>query len=157
MRPLWCFPGFFKLIAEKMPYNTVEEMVSLWPVGLDSCLPFTFTSRCELTFENFTLRAGRAVTMLAVEQREGEERHVCCRLKGLQGASAEVRIPLSCQGEFYECESNECFTLQEIMCSPHLSSRRFRFSKTTKCGPLVLSPVYQVQAIMHCEYFLLLK
>ncbi|KAM3873297.1 protein THEMIS2 [Diretmus argenteus] len=142
--------GLFTLVPEEMPYSTVEEMVSLRPLSLDCCLPFTFTSRSEMTFDDFTLGAGRAVTMLSVEQREGEEGRVRCHVQGQQGVSAEVLIPLSCQGEFYECESKECFTLRDIMSSPHLCSRRFCFSNTTMCGRLlVLSPVYEVSAIMH--------
>ncbi|XP_071373270.1 protein THEMIS2 [Centroberyx affinis] len=142
--------GVFKLVPEGFPYSTVEEMVSLRPLGLDSSLPFSFTSCSEMTFDNFTLGAGRAVTMVSIEQRKGEEDRVRCHLQGQQGASAEVLIPLSCQGEFYECESKECFTLKEIMSSPCLCSRRFHFNNTTMCGrPLVLHPIYQVQAIMH--------
>uniref|UniRef100_A0A8C8CUQ2 CABIT domain-containing protein n=1 Tax=Oncorhynchus tshawytscha TaxID=74940 RepID=A0A8C8CUQ2_ONCTS len=143
----------FKLVPEKMPYSTVEEMVSLRPVGLDTCFPFTFTSRCELTLQNFTLGTGMAVTMLHIEQQDGDEEScVRCQLRGQQGASADVLIPFSCRGEFYECESDQTYTLQEIMSSPHLCSRHFCFSKKTKHGAsLVFSPIYQVQAIMHCE------
>uniref|UniRef100_A0A8C7GUM7 Thymocyte selection associated family member 2 n=1 Tax=Oncorhynchus kisutch TaxID=8019 RepID=A0A8C7GUM7_ONCKI len=109
--------------------------------------------RCELTFENFTLGAGMAVTMLYIEQQDGgEESCVRCQLRGQQGALAEVLVPFSCRGEFYECESDQTYTLQEIISSPHLCSRRFRVSKKTKHrGSLVFSPIYQVQAIMHCE------
>lgn len=135
-----------------MPYSTVEEMVSLRPVGLESCLPFTFASHSKMTLGKFTLGAGRALTILSIEQHEAEEGQVRCLVQGQQEASAEVCIPLSCRGEFYECESEECFTLREIMSSPCLRSRRFRFMNTTKYKhPLVLSPVYQVHAIMSCE------
>uniref|UniRef100_A0A667Z359 Thymocyte selection associated family member 2 n=1 Tax=Myripristis murdjan TaxID=586833 RepID=A0A667Z359_9TELE len=138
-----------RVVPEKMPYSTVEEMLSLRPVGLDSCLPFAFNSHSEITLDNFTLGAGKALTVLSTEQREGEEGQVRCHFQGQQGASAEVVIPLSCRGEFYECESEECFTLQEIMSSPHLCSRRFCLNNTTMGDrSLVLSPVYQVQAIM---------
>lgn len=141
--------GVLELVPEVMPYNTVEEMVSLRPVGLDSSHPFTFTSSCELTFENFTLGAGKAVTMLSIVEREGEESLVRCQIRSQQEATAEVLVPLSFHGEFYECQGDQ-YTLQEIMLSPHLCSRQFRFSKTTQCGgPLLLSPIYQVQAIMH--------
>ncbi len=147
-----CFSGLFKVVPEKMPYNSIEEMVSLRPVGLESCLPFTFTNLSKMTFGNFTLGTGKALTVLSIERREGEEDLVRCHVKGQQEASAEVCIPLSSQGEFSECESEECFTLQEIMSSPSLRSRRFRFINTTKYErPLVLSPVYQVHAIMNCE------
>ncbi|CAJ1062697.1 protein THEMIS2 isoform X2 [Xyrichtys novacula] len=142
--------GLFKVVPEEMPYNSMEEMLILRPVALDSCLPFTFTCNAKMTFGNFTLGAGRALTVRSIEQRQGEEDQVRCHVKGQQEASAEVCIPLSTQGEFRECESEECFTLREIMSSSYLRSRRFRFMNTTKCQqPLVLSPIYQVNAIMN--------
>ncbi|KAM9310186.1 protein THEMIS2 [Pholidichthys leucotaenia] len=142
--------GLFKVVPEEMPYSTVEEMVSLRPLSLDSCLPFTFTSHSKITLGNFTLGAGRALTMISIERCQGVGEQVRCRVHGQQGASAEVYIPLSARGEFFECESEECFTLRQIMSSPELRSRRFRFINTTKCErPLVLSPVYQVHAIMN--------
>ncbi|XP_060937120.1 protein THEMIS2 [Limanda limanda] len=134
--------GLYKVVPEKMPYSTVEEMVSLRPVDLDSCLPFTFTSSSKMTFENFTLSAGRALTVLSVEKDQ-----VRCHVQGQQEVSAEVCIPLSSRGEFYECESDECFNLQEIMSSASLRSRKFRSIKSER--PLFLSPVYQVHAIMN--------
>ncbi|XP_070692276.1 protein THEMIS2 [Pempheris klunzingeri] len=141
--------GLFKVVPEEMPYTTIEEMVSLRPVGLESCLPFTFTSRSKMTFDDVMLGAGTALTVLSIERREGEEAKVRCHVKGQQEASAEVCIPLSSQGEFIERENEERFTLQEIMSSPCLRSRRFRFINTTKCErPLILSPIYQVHAIM---------
>ncbi|XP_049440294.1 protein THEMIS2 [Epinephelus fuscoguttatus] len=142
--------GLFKVVPEDMPYSTIEEMMSLRPVGLESCLPFTFTSRSKITIGNFTLGAGRALTVLSIERHEEEEDQLRCHVQGQQEASAEVSIPFSLQGEFRECESEERFTLREIMSSPCLCSRRFRFINTTKCDrPLVLSPIYQVHAIMN--------
>ncbi|KAM3614251.1 uncharacterized protein V6R79_011673 [Siganus canaliculatus] len=142
--------GLFKVVPEEMPYSTVEEMLSLRPVGLESCLPFTFTSCSKMTFDNFTLGAGRTLTVLSIERHEGKEAQVRCLFRGQQEVSVEVCVPLSLKGEFMECESEESFTLQEIMSLPCLRSRRFRFINTTKYEhPLILTPVYQVQAIMN--------
>uniref|UniRef100_A0A672FLL6 Thymocyte selection associated family member 2 n=1 Tax=Salarias fasciatus TaxID=181472 RepID=A0A672FLL6_SALFA len=143
----WCC--LFKVFPDEMPYNTVEELLSLRPVGLDSCLPFTFTSRSKITLGNLTLGAGKALTVISIERHEGQEDQVRCHVEGQQEVSAEVCIPLSSRGEFYECEGEERFTLQEIMSSPSLQSRKFRYVNTAKCErTLVLSPVYQVHAIM---------
>ncbi|KAF1388204.1 hypothetical protein PFLUV_G00087770 [Perca fluviatilis] len=142
--------GLFKVVPEEMPYSSIEEMLSLRPVGLESCLPFTFTSRFKITIGNFTLGANRALTVLSIERHEGEEDYVRCHVQGQQEASAEVCIPLSFQGEFRECENEERFTLQEIMSSPCLRSRKFHLINTTKGERnLVLSPIYQVHAIMN--------
>uniref|UniRef100_A0A8C2Z1E9 Thymocyte selection associated family member 2 n=1 Tax=Cyclopterus lumpus TaxID=8103 RepID=A0A8C2Z1E9_CYCLU len=145
-----CSSGLFQVVPDEMPYGTLEEMLSLRPVGLESCLPFTFTSRSKITVGNFTLGADRALTVLSIERHEGEEDQVRCHVRGQQEPSAEFRIPVSLQGEFRECESEERFTLLEIMSSLCLRSRKFRFVNTTKCErTLVLIPVYQVHAIMN--------
>uniref|UniRef100_A0A3Q3JT28 CABIT domain-containing protein n=1 Tax=Monopterus albus TaxID=43700 RepID=A0A3Q3JT28_MONAL len=142
--------GLFRIVPEKMAYSTIEEMVSLRPVSLDSCLPFTFSTHSKMTFGNFTLGCGKALTVLSIERHEGEEDQIRCHVQGQQEASAEVCIPLSSRGEFYECESEEVFTLREIMSSPSLRSRKFHFINTTKYEhPLVLSPIYQVHAVMN--------
>lgn len=153
-----CFSGLFKVVPEQMPYSSVEEMLTLRPIGLESSLPFTFTSRSKMTFGSLTLGAGKALTVLSIERRKGEEDQVRCLVKGQADASAEVRIPMSSQGQFYEFENEECYTLKEIMSSPSLRSRRFRLIKNTNCEQiLVLSPIYQVQAIMNCENKLLIS
>ncbi|XP_026172599.1 protein THEMIS2 [Mastacembelus armatus] len=145
--------GLFKVVPEEVPYNTVEEMLSLRPIGLESSLPFTFTSHSKMTFGNFTLGSETPLTVLSIERHNGEEAQVRCHVQGQQEASAEVYIPLSSRGDFYECESEECFTLQEIMSSPSLRSRRFRFTNTNKLEhPLVLSPIYQVHALMNLRH-----
>ncbi|MEQ2185147.1 hypothetical protein GOODEAATRI_015216 [Goodea atripinnis] len=147
------FQGLFKVVPEQKPYSSVEEMLSMRPVGLNDSLPFTFTSNSKMTFGSLTLAAGKALTVLSIERHKGEEDKVRCHVKGQTEASAEVCIPLSCQGEFYECESEDCYTLKEIMSSTRLRTRRFRFVKTTKCDRvLIFSPVHQVQAIMNCKF-----
>uniref|UniRef100_A0A8C7YAX0 Thymocyte selection associated family member 2 n=1 Tax=Oryzias sinensis TaxID=183150 RepID=A0A8C7YAX0_9TELE len=126
------FLGLFKVVPDEMPYSSLEEMLSLRPVSLDSCLPFTFTNRSKMTFGDLTLGAGKALTVLSIERQKGQEDQVRCHLKGSQETSAEVCIPMSFRGEFYECESEDSYSLQEIMSSPSLRSRRFRFSNTAK-------------------------
>lgn len=123
--------------------------MSLRPVGLESSLPFTFSCRTKMTFGNFTLGSGKALTVVCVERHEGEVDMVRCQIKGQQEASADVCIPLSTKGEFYECEGTECFTVQQIMSSPCLRSRKFRFINAAKsqCS-LILTPIYQVHALM---------
>lgn len=129
-----------------MPYSSIEEMMTLRPVPLQSSLPFTFTSCSKLTFDNFKVGEGTALTVLSMEKDK-----LRCKVQGQHEASAEVFIPLSLQGEFMECESEECFTLQEIMSVPSLLSRKFRLISSKCDHQLVLTPVYQVQAVMNCK------
>lgn len=135
------------MVAEDMPYSSLEEMVSLLPVGLDTVGSFSFVSRSELTINNFTVAAGQALTLLS-----SEEGCVRCRVVGAEGSTAEVRVPLKHYGAFYECQSEHGYSLQEILSSTRLGSRRFRSLKAKACGgPLVFTPIYQIQAIMHSK------
>lgn len=142
--------GLFKVVPDKMPYSSVDEMMKLRPIGLESSLPFTFTSHTKIPIGDFILHPGRELTVKSIQRLDDGTEHVRCHIRGQQDASAEVCIPLATRGEFYECESEECFSLTEIMSSSCLRSRRFRFINITKCQqPLLLSPVYQVSAIMN--------
>ncbi|XP_051577517.1 protein THEMIS2-like isoform X2 [Myxocyprinus asiaticus] len=144
------YSGQFQLIAEDLPYNTIKELVCLCPVGVDACGSFTFISSNELTVDNFTLPAGKQLTLLSVELDEDGARQARCQLVGQNMASAEILLPLSLKGEFYECIDDHGYSLQEIISSPRLSSRCFRSTSVKKSGsPLVFSPVYEIQAIMH--------
>ncbi|KAG7469105.1 hypothetical protein MATL_G00125290 [Megalops atlanticus] len=144
------YSGLFRLVPEDIPFCSIEEMVSLVPTEADACDSFSFTCRHQVTLEGCTVEAGEVVTMLSVESRDREEGHARCRLRDHTGAPQDVLIPLSCRGEFYENDNGHSYSLQEILATPRLLHRRFRHSKASRCGgPLVLSIVYQVQAIMH--------
>uniref|UniRef100_A0A8C6TFM7 Thymocyte selection associated family member 2 n=1 Tax=Neogobius melanostomus TaxID=47308 RepID=A0A8C6TFM7_9GOBI len=141
--------SLFKVVPDQMPYSTVDEMMKLRPIGLESCLPFTFSSRTKITIGDFTLGPRRELTVKSTERLEDGEEYIRCFIRGQQETSAEVCIPLSTKGEFYECENEECFSLKEIMSNPNLRSRKYHFANTTKPQqPLLLSPLYQVHAIM---------
>ncbi|XP_062395280.1 protein THEMIS2 [Sardina pilchardus] len=137
--------GLFKMVAEDMPYDSLEEMVSLLPVGVDTVGSLSFISRSELIIDNFIVPAGQELTLLSSEQ--GCAR---CQVTGPEGSTAEVRIPLNHCGAFYESQSEHGYSLEEILSSTRLRSRRFRSLKAKACGgPLVFSPIYQIEAIMH--------
>uniref|UniRef100_A0A8C5EAR9 Thymocyte selection associated family member 2 n=1 Tax=Gouania willdenowi TaxID=441366 RepID=A0A8C5EAR9_GOUWI len=117
-------------VPNEVPCGTIEELLSVRPVGLDSYLPFTFISRTKMILHDFTVGAETPMTVLSVKRNEGEEHQVQCCVQGQQ--SANVDIPLSTKGEFVECEREECYTLQEIISLPHLKSRKFCFANTIK-------------------------
>ncbi|XP_076827918.1 protein THEMIS2 [Brachyhypopomus gauderio] len=142
--------GLFKVVPEDLPYSSMEEMVGLQPFAVDTCGSFTFISGSELIINDFTVPSGSELTLLTVEHSEGKESYSRCQLRGNQGVSVEVHIPLSCHGEFYECESDRGYSLHEIMLSSRLRRRRFRKTKSNTCGsPLFFTPVYQIKGIMH--------
>ncbi|KAF4103657.1 protein THEMIS2 [Onychostoma macrolepis] len=144
------YPGHFSLVAEDLPYNTIEEIVGLCPVGVDACGSFTFICQNELTIDDFTLSAGKQLTLLSVEVARDGERLARCQVLGQNMASAEMLLPLALKGEFYECQSDHGYSLQEIMSSSRLSCRRFRNTTENNSGSsLIFSPVYEISAIMH--------
>lgn len=143
-----CLSGLFKVIPEEMSFCTVEEMVSPRPAGLPS-----FTSTCSSMATCFTVGAMSTLATHSLERYEGQEDMLRCQVQGQQGASVEV---FSALGDFSESERKECFTLEEIMSSSFLRNRRFRFIDITNSEiQLLLTPIYQVHAIMNCENNLL--
>ncbi|XP_056617876.1 protein THEMIS2 isoform X2 [Triplophysa dalaica] len=143
------YSGQFTLIAEDLPYYTIEEIVGLCPVGVDVCSSFSFISKDKLKIDNFTLPAEEELTLLSLEVAEDGERQARCHTTGQNMVSAEILLPLSLKGEFYECESDRGYSLQEIMSSARLSTRRFRSTIVKHIGgPLIFSPIYEIKAIM---------
>lgn len=126
--------------------------MGLCPVGVDACGSFTFICQTELTIDNFTLSAGKQLTLLSVEEARNGERLARCQVFGQNMASAEILLPLDLRGEFYECQSDRGYSLQEIMSSSRLSCRRFRNTDENSGSLLVFSPVYEISAIMQSKY-----
>uniref|UniRef100_A0A3Q2D7L6 Thymocyte selection associated family member 2 n=1 Tax=Cyprinodon variegatus TaxID=28743 RepID=A0A3Q2D7L6_CYPVA len=125
--------SIYEISGSEVCFSTGDLVKVIGLLELHNCKNYVFSVLFYLSFRH-----------------EGKEDMVRCHVRGETEASAEVCIPLSSRGEFYECESEECYTLKEIMSSPCLRIRRFRFVKTTKCERiLVFSPIYQVQAIMN--------
>ncbi|XP_055066653.2 protein THEMIS2 [Misgurnus anguillicaudatus] len=144
------YSGQFTLIAEDLPYNTIEEIVGLCPIGVDACGSFSFKSRNKLNVENFTVPAEEPLTLILIEVAEDGTRQARCQLTGQNMVSAEILLPLSLKGEFYECECDRGYSLQEIMTSARLKTRRFRSTHAKNIGgPIIFSPVYEIKAIMH--------
>uniref|UniRef100_A0A674NGT5 Thymocyte selection associated family member 2 n=1 Tax=Takifugu rubripes TaxID=31033 RepID=A0A674NGT5_TAKRU len=114
------FLGLFKMVPEMIPYSSVEEMVTLMPVTLESSSSFTFTSCSKIAFENLTVGAGTVLTVLSIERKEGKEDKLRCKVQGHHEA-AEVAIPLSVRGQFAECEQEEFYVIfQEPVHSSNL-------------------------------------
>ncbi|KAI5608796.1 protein THEMIS2 isoform X3 [Silurus asotus] len=142
--------GLYTLVPEDLPYNTIEEIVGLLPVGKDAFGSFTFFSNSDLVIENLTVPAGTEMTILSVEHIKNEKGFARCRVTGHQEASAEVLIPFSCHGDFYECQNERGYSLNEIMYSTRLCKRRFCQTKPKKCDSILyFSPIYQILGIMH--------
>uniref|UniRef100_A0A8C2I2U6 Thymocyte selection associated family member 2 n=1 Tax=Cyprinus carpio TaxID=7962 RepID=A0A8C2I2U6_CYPCA len=142
------FPATGQILSD-LPYNTIEEIVGLCPVGVDACGSFTFICQNELTIDNFTLPAGKQLTLLSVEVARNGERLARCQVVGQNMASAEILLPMALRGEFYECQSDRGYSLQEIMASSRLSSRHFRNTAEKNSGSvLIFSPMYEISNVV---------
>ncbi|TSK34905.1 Protein THEMIS2 [Bagarius yarrelli] len=138
--------GQFRLVPEELPYSTIEEIVGLLPVSVDAFGSFTFFSKNDLIIENLTVPARTEITVLTVVLNSDAESFARCRLMGREETSAEVHLPFSCYGEFYECQNDRDYTIHEIMSSARLCRRRFYKTKSNTYGsPLVFNPIYEVQ------------
>lgn len=126
--------------------------MGLCPVGVDVCSSFSFISKNKLKIDHFTLPAEEQLTLISLEVAEDGERQARCQLTGQNMVSAEIHLPLSLKGEFYECQSDHSYSLQEIMSSTRLSTRRFYSTNVKHAGgSLIFSPVYEIKAIMQSE------
>uniref|UniRef100_A0A8C9VMS9 Thymocyte selection associated family member 2 n=1 Tax=Scleropages formosus TaxID=113540 RepID=A0A8C9VMS9_SCLFO len=142
--------GLFRLVLEERPYSTVQEIVDVIPVEPNANSSFSFTCHHELRLEDCVVRAGEVLTILLLEQQEGREPRLRCRVEGRQGASSEVLLPISCCGQFYEHKNSHAYSLRTIVAKPRLLNRHFyHLSAKVSGGPFRISPIYQVQAIMH--------
>ncbi|XP_077455198.1 protein THEMIS2 isoform X2 [Stigmatopora argus] len=146
--------GLMKVIPEETPYSTVEELVKLRPLGLNSCLPVTFASHSKLTLDGVALGAGATLTVVSLLE---DEKSCRCRVRlGPDQPPAEVTVPLSTRGEFYVHQGEERFVPRDIATSPHLRSQRFCFENATLGNhALILSPVYQIRGVMNLRKNLL--
>uniref|UniRef100_A0A671PGB7 Thymocyte selection associated family member 2 n=1 Tax=Sinocyclocheilus anshuiensis TaxID=1608454 RepID=A0A671PGB7_9TELE len=119
----------FPFKALDLPYNTIEEIVGLCPVGVDACGSFTFICQNELTIDNFTLPAGKQLILLSVEGAKNGERLARCQVVGQNMVSTEILLPLSLRGEFYECQGDRGYSLEEIMASSRLDAWKWSWNK----------------------------
>ncbi|KAJ3598489.1 hypothetical protein NHX12_002000 [Muraenolepis orangiensis] len=140
--------GLFKQVPEGRPYQSLEEMLcGRAPGAGDPSLPiFSFYSGCKLTVGTLVVGPGTVMTALSVEPEGESGGWIHCRMRGYQGGSVAVAIPLHSQGEFYEC-----FSLQEIVSSAQLLSGHFCCTEARDGAerPLAFCPVYDVEARMH--------
>ncbi|XP_006631438.1 protein THEMIS2 isoform X1 [Lepisosteus oculatus] len=144
--------GLFKLVQEQVSYSSIEEIVGLMPIGGENISPFTFATCHALALGKYTLHSGEMLTFLSEETCKGQP-HARCLLQN-QAGSPEVLIPFSCRGEFYQYVNNNQYSISQILASPQLRCRRFLPVKAmnwngSSGGPLIFTPVHQVQAIMH--------
>uniref|UniRef100_A0A8B9NY67 Thymocyte selection associated n=1 Tax=Apteryx owenii TaxID=8824 RepID=A0A8B9NY67_APTOW len=154
------FPGLYKVVADKTPYLSIEEITRKVSIG-----PTRFGHPCfycpeDIKLANFTIKHGEQITFNSVEEVNGTTTVNCGVVRNNQSHS--FTLPLSQEGKFYECEDDQIYTLKEIAewKIPKSRNRIVKLSNTLHMwdssnplpenfdGCLILMPVYEVQAVM---------
>ncbi|XP_029427163.1 protein THEMIS2 [Rhinatrema bivittatum] len=138
------FEGLFKAIPENPHYPTLEELIRDVPAGRERA-PFYFTSGVDFVVKDQVIGRCQTITLLAEVKSKGCGYARCEVQKG--ATQVCLQIPFSCHGDFYQCGAEQEFTLSQLLRSKGLQSRRFTCSSMPR-ESVVLSPVYEVQALM---------
>ncbi|XP_005487829.1 protein THEMIS isoform X2 [Zonotrichia albicollis] len=154
------FPGLYKVMADKTPYVSIEEIARKVSIGPTRFGHPSFYSAKDIKLENFTIKHDEQITFNSVEEVHGIIAVNCVVVRNNQSHS--FTLPLSQEGEFYECEDDQMYTLKEIAewKIPKGRNRIVKLSTTLHMwdsysplpqnfdGYLILMPVYEVQAVM---------
>ncbi|XP_042744109.1 protein THEMIS [Lagopus leucura] len=154
------FPGLYKIVADKTPYVSVEEITRKVAIGPTRFGHPCFYSPEDIKLANLTIKKGEQIAFNSVEEISGTTAVRCVMVRNNQSHS--FILPLSQKGKFYECEDDQIYTLKEIAewKIPKCRSRIVKLSSTLHTwnssnplpenfdGYLVLMPVYEVQALM---------
>ncbi|KFP55417.1 Protein THEMIS, partial [Cathartes aura] len=154
------FPGLYKVVADKTPYVSIEEIARKVSIGPTRFGHPCFYSPEDIKLANLTIKHGEQITFNSVEEVNGMIAVNCGVVRNNQSHS--FTLPLSQEGKFYECEDDQIYTLKEIAewKIPKCRNRIVKLSSTLHMwdssnplpenfdGSLILTPVYEVQAVM---------
>ncbi|NXJ15555.1 THMS1 protein, partial [Odontophorus gujanensis] len=154
------FPGLYKVMADKTPYASIEEITRKVAIGPTRFGHPRFYSPEDIKLASFTIKQGEQITFNSVEKINGTMAVNCVMVRN--NKSHSFTLPLSQEGKFYECEDDQIYTLKEIAewKIPKCRSRIVKLSNTLHMwnssnplpenfgGYLILMPVYEVQAVM---------
>lgn len=161
--PSFLFLGLYKVVADKTPYVSIEEIARKVSIGPTRFGHPCFYSAEDIELASFTIKHGEQITFNSVEEVNGTMAVNCVVVRNNQSHS--FTLPFSQEGEFYECEDDQIYTLKEIAewKIPKSRSRIVKLSDTLRMwdsssplpenfdGCLILMPVYDVQAVMKCK------
>ncbi|XP_066867391.1 protein THEMIS isoform X2 [Kogia breviceps] len=154
------FPGLFKIVADKTPYLTMEEITRTIHIGPSRLGHPCFYHQKDIKLENRIIKQGEQIMLNSVEEINGEIMVNCGVLRNHQNHS--FTLPLSQEGEFYECDDEHIYTLKEIV-QWKIPKNRTRTVKLTDFsnkwdlknpfpkgfyGAVILKPVYEIQGVM---------
>ncbi|ELR55065.1 Protein THEMIS [Bos mutus] len=154
------FPGLFKIVADTTPYLTMEEITKANHIRPSRLNHPGFYHQKDIKLENLIIKKGERIMLNSVEEINGEIMVNCSVLRNHQNHS--FTLPLSQEGEFYECEDEHIYTLKEIIQwkipknrtrTVILTGFSAKWDSTNPFprgfyGAVILKPVYEIQAVM---------
>ena len=142
----------------------MEEITRTIHIGPSRLGHPCFYNQKDMKLENLFIKQGEQIMLNSVEEINGEIMVNCGVIRNHQNHS--FTLPLSQEGEFYECEDERIYTLKEIV-EWKIPKNRTRTVKLTGFsnkwdltnpfpkgfyGALILKPVYEIQGVMKCKY-----
>uniref|UniRef100_A0A8C8RK31 Thymocyte selection associated n=1 Tax=Pelusios castaneus TaxID=367368 RepID=A0A8C8RK31_9SAUR len=154
------FPGLCKIVVDKTPYLSIEEIIRKVSIGPTRLGHPCFYCNEDIKLSNLTIKQGEQIMFNSVEEVNGTLTVNCGVVRDSQSHS--FTLPLSQEGEFYECEDDHIYTLKEIVewKIPKCRNRIVKFTNMLYTwdssyplpenfdGCLILAPIYEVQGVM---------
>ncbi|KAM9320146.1 protein THEMIS2 [Gastrophryne carolinensis] len=137
------FQGVFETRAHTCIYNFLGELHKELSFG-DQMLPYWFTSMSDFHVGEQIIRQKIPIYVVSVD------RLTCwaeCQVYETSNVYT-IRIPLSTQGQFYEYENSQSYTLEKILQCPVLLKRVFK-CKTIGDGTYRIYPTYEMKTLMN--------
>ncbi|KAF7254770.1 Protein THEMIS [Varanus komodoensis] len=156
----FCYDVALEIVADKTPYANVEEIVRRNLIGPTPLQQPCFYCSKDVKVGNLTIEQGEKIIFSSVEENNRILTVNCEIIR--DGKAQSVVLPLSQEGDFYEWEDDQLYTLKEVAewKIPKGRSRSVTFSHTCSAadstrllsmgcsGCVVLAPIYAVQAVM---------
>ncbi|XP_018420635.1 PREDICTED: protein THEMIS [Nanorana parkeri] len=154
------FPGLFRVVADKDPYHSVEEIVQTLHIGPTQFGHPCLYSSSVLHVGDVAIEKGTNIMFHSVDKVNGAMSAKCKVI--LEGTLYSFSLPLSYTGEFFECQDERIYTLKEIL-DWKIQNNRARTVILTDImeigdnkkiynafinGMMILSPIYEIQAQM---------
>ncbi|XP_030638765.1 protein THEMIS [Chanos chanos] len=155
------YPGLFRIVADKQPYSSVQEIVDSLKISSHRLSQPVFHVSSDLKLSKVMVKKGESFQITAVRLDENGG-HVDCDLLQREGKQT-FSLKLSQQGDFFESEDDQFYTLKELAewKIPKGRKRTVTVAKSqikrdsifpdlleNHSGELTLTPVYELQAVM---------
>ncbi|XP_018597989.1 protein THEMIS isoform X2 [Scleropages formosus] len=155
------YPGLFRIMADRKPYLTIREITESLRIGGDRLGRPEFRCSGRLRPADGPLREGESFVLVSPAKGNGDGAVECEVMRG--DTRHRFMLGLMQEGEFYECEDDQFYTLKELA-EWKMPRGRLRTVTLAKAlprrdvffcdllenytGELILSPVYELQAVM---------